>query len=596
MGRFCTFAVWVMIGCICMLGAHARAAPQRRTALVIGNAAYGEIGVLANPVNDASDMAALLQQLGFAVTLLRDVDLRFMREAVDAFSRQLRQGGVGLFYFAGHGVQVSGENYLIPLRANIAREQDVPYEALPVGRILGGMEDADNQLNIVILDACRHNPYARQWRSSQRGLAPVQAARGALIAYATAPGSTAADGGGRNGFYTSYLLQYMPTPGISVEHLFKQVRAEVVRATRGKQMPWESSSLIGDFTFALQPLSPPPAMANPAAPPALAAPVPMGPDPEAAAWAVIEKSNNSEDLRAFLKEYPQGRFAPAARLRLQQQQRLAAQQRAEEQQRLAEQERQRREREAAEAPQRVKAQHQEEERRRLEAAKQREETQPAIKGPEAPRPSQVTRLEPETKQREHASVAVPAATLSGQSSAAMGWQPWSKKVSAFHIDRQPISNKEFLDFVKAAPQWKKSQIDKNFHDGDYLKHWASDETVNSKELDRPVRYVSYFAAEAYCNAQGKKVPQLDHYRIASGFKESPTMDIVYDIQYQTRELHFMQAEWTNSWWGLGTPDSGKRLKYWYRSAHSNDPKSRDYAPEEDKRYTGRSLGFRCIKY
>jgi uncharacterized caspase-like protein len=232
-----------------MLCATALAAPQRRTALVIGNAAYGELGVLRNPVNDASDMAAMLQQLKFEVTLLRDVNLRAMREAVDTFSRQLRQGGVGLFYFAGHGVQVNGENYLIPLRANITREQDVPYEAMPVGRILGGMEDADNQFNIVILDACRDNPYARQWRSVQRGLAIVQAVRGSLIAYATAPGSVAIDGSGRNGIYTSYLLKYLPTPGLSVEQLFKKVRAEVIGATRNKQTPWESS--IVDWGFHL---------------------------------------------------------------------------------------------------------------------------------------------------------------------------------------------------------------------------------------------------------------------------------------------------------------------------------------------------------
>jgi hypothetical protein len=227
------------------------AAAERRTALVIGNAAY-EGSSLQNPVHDATDMAAALRPLGFEVTLLRDVDLRAMREALDTFSRQLRQGGVGLFYFAGHGVQVGGENYLIPLRTNISREQDVPYEALPVGRILGGMEDAENQLNIVILDACRNNPYARAWRSSSRGLVAVQATRGSLIAYATAPGAVAIDGNGRNGLYTAALLKHITTPELNVEQLFKRVRAEVVEATHGTQTPWESSSLLGDFAFALQ--------------------------------------------------------------------------------------------------------------------------------------------------------------------------------------------------------------------------------------------------------------------------------------------------------------------------------------------------------
>ena len=153
------------------------ATAERRMALVMGNAAY-EIGPLRNPVNDATDIATTLQQLSFQVTLLRDADLRTMLEGVDAFSRQLRQGGIGLFYFAGHGIQVSGENYLIPVRARINREQDVPYEAVPVGRILGSMEDAANGFNILILDACRDNPFARQWRSSQRGLAVTQAVGG----------------------------------------------------------------------------------------------------------------------------------------------------------------------------------------------------------------------------------------------------------------------------------------------------------------------------------------------------------------------------------------------------------------------------------
>jgi hypothetical protein len=154
---------------------------ERRTALVIGNAAYGELGALRNPVNDATDMATAHHRLSFDVTLLPDADLRTTQEAVETFVRQLRHGGVGLFYFAGYGMQVHGENYLIPLRARINREQDVAYETVPVGRILGGMEDAGNLLNIIILDACRDNPYAQQWRSVQRGLAVVQAAHGCAI-------------------------------------------------------------------------------------------------------------------------------------------------------------------------------------------------------------------------------------------------------------------------------------------------------------------------------------------------------------------------------------------------------------------------------
>ena len=223
---------------------------QRRIALVIGNSAYKFIGKLRNPVNDATDMAAALRSLGFEVTLLKDVNLRQMEDEIDAFNRKLRQGGVGLFYFAGHGVQVEGENYLIPLlKARISREQDVRYDALPVGKVLGAMEDAGNEINVVILDACRDNPFARQWRSSRRGLASVQSAKGTLIAYATEPGGVSSDGKGQNGTYTSNLLRHIKTPDLDVEIMFKRVRAAVLQETNDQQTPWESSSLVGSFSF-----------------------------------------------------------------------------------------------------------------------------------------------------------------------------------------------------------------------------------------------------------------------------------------------------------------------------------------------------------
>jgi uncharacterized caspase-like protein len=295
------------------------ASAQRRTALVIGNAAYGELGVLRNPVNDATDMAGTLHQLGFAVTLLRDGDRRTMIEAIDAFSLQLRQGGAGVFYYAGHGVQVQGENYLIPVRAQISRELDVPYEAVPVGRILAGMDDANNQLNIVILDACRDDPYARQWRSSQpsqRGLATVQAARGTLIAYATAPGAVATDGSGRNGLYTSHVLQHLATPRLGVEQMFKKVREGVHTATRGKQIPWDSSSLIGDFFFASPPASSPTTAGRDLSSPPAAGPGTGGLDPEAEMWHLVKDSTQIEDVLAFLSAFPNGSLAPVAQLKL----------------------------------------------------------------------------------------------------------------------------------------------------------------------------------------------------------------------------------------------------------------------------------------
>ena len=225
-------------------------ASQRRVALVIGNAAYAD-SPLRNPVNDATDIAAILRQLGFEVELLRDASRRQMQDAVRTFGRRLAQGGAGLFYYAGHGLQVAGQNYLVPIGANIKAEFDVEHEAVSAGWILGAMEYAGNGLNLVILDACRNNPYSRGFRGrSARGLAaPAQSAKGSLIAYATSPNAVAEDGSGRNGLYTKHLLRYMKEPGLGVEEMFKKVRIAVERESGGSQTPWELSSLTGDFSF-----------------------------------------------------------------------------------------------------------------------------------------------------------------------------------------------------------------------------------------------------------------------------------------------------------------------------------------------------------
>jgi hypothetical protein len=219
-----------------------------RLALVIGNGAY-QTSPLKNPINDAEDMAATLKKLGFKVILRKDADQRIMEDIIRYFGRQLKNGGVGIFYFAGHGVQVDGRNYLMPVDAKIESESDVKYEAVDAGRILGKMEDAENRLNIVILDACRNNPYASAFRSDQSGLARMDAPTGSLVAYSTAPGEVAADGPERNGIFTKYLIRHMMTPNLSIEHVLKRVRIDVARQTNGRQIPWESSSLMGDFYF-----------------------------------------------------------------------------------------------------------------------------------------------------------------------------------------------------------------------------------------------------------------------------------------------------------------------------------------------------------
>ena len=223
-------------------------AQEARVALVIGNGAYNE-APLRNPVNDAQAMKEALESCKFTVRLLTNAPKREMEEAIAAFGRRLRGGAVGLFYFAGHGIQVKGANYLIPVGARLEKETDVTYEGVDVGKVLDEMEAAKNALNLLILDACRNNPFARSWRSADKGLAQVSAPTGSLIAYATAPGRTAADGTGEHGAYTEALLAELREPGQKAEDLFKRVRVRVTQATGDQQVPWESSSLKGDFYF-----------------------------------------------------------------------------------------------------------------------------------------------------------------------------------------------------------------------------------------------------------------------------------------------------------------------------------------------------------
>jgi len=221
---------------------------SERLALIIGNNAYPS-APLKNPVNDAQDMGKVLSGLGFKVSLQKNADKRTMEESIRSFGRQLKSGGVGLFYFSGHGMQVEGRNYLIPVNAKIESEADIKYEAVDAGLVLGKMEDAGNQLNIVILDACRNNPYSRSFRSAATGLARMDAPTGSLIAYSTAPGTVAADGAERNGTFTKHLIRHLATPDLTVEQVLKRVRVDVAAETQQRQIPWESSSLMGEFYF-----------------------------------------------------------------------------------------------------------------------------------------------------------------------------------------------------------------------------------------------------------------------------------------------------------------------------------------------------------
>lgn len=221
-------------------------AVEKRVALVIGNAKYRN-APLDNPLNDARDMANMLRQNGFEVFELIDGTHKEMDRAIAKFGDRLSSDAVALFYYAGRGMQMRGKNYLIPVDAQFTNETSIRAESVDVDGVLDQL--ASSELNVIILDACRNNPFERRFRNMSGGLAQMAAPKGSLIAYATAPGKTAAAGDGRNGLFTQALLKQMQMPGLTIEQVFKNVRREVARATRDKQIPWTSSSLTSDFYF-----------------------------------------------------------------------------------------------------------------------------------------------------------------------------------------------------------------------------------------------------------------------------------------------------------------------------------------------------------
>jgi uncharacterized caspase-like protein len=236
----------------------ATALAQPRIALVIGNAAYAAPGAaLRNPVNDAREVASALREVGFEVALSENADHAAMRRAIRDFEDRMREAkGVGLFYFAGHGVQVGGHNYLVPIGPQLLMETEVRERTIDATELVQRLRDTGSRLNIVILDACRDNPlvkpvYAvRGAFGAPLGLAPMRPASGTLVAFATEAGRIATDGAANQGHYARFLVQYIRTPGLTLEQVFKRVREAVERETHGKQLPVEYNMLTGtDFYF-----------------------------------------------------------------------------------------------------------------------------------------------------------------------------------------------------------------------------------------------------------------------------------------------------------------------------------------------------------
>jgi uncharacterized caspase-like protein len=218
-----------------------------KLALLIGNQSYAE-APLQSAINDANDMADTLENLGFDVILVKDGDLKEMEDAVRKFRDQLNRREMGLFFYAGHGVQAEGVNYLIPVNADIHGVQDLRYKTMDAGFVLDSMKSAGSKFNVVILDACRNNPFAGA-RGGSRGLSIMTGPTGSIIAYATAPNETAQERDGRNGVYTKSLLRHIKSPGLTIEEMFKQVRKDVSEETSDRQVPWENSSFRGNFCF-----------------------------------------------------------------------------------------------------------------------------------------------------------------------------------------------------------------------------------------------------------------------------------------------------------------------------------------------------------
>jgi len=267
------------LGLWLLVGAIPAAWSAERVALVIGNGAYAD-RPLRNPINDATDLAAALERLGFQVLRYTDLDRKGMHRALQAFREALRGKELGLFYYAGHGAQYNGHNYLIPVQAEIREAADLPIEALEAGGVLAQMQSAGNTVSVVILDACRNLPYPGADRAGARGLERMDAIRGSLVAYATSPGSVAQDGNGRNSPYAAALLAEIGKPGVSLTELFNNVGWAVARATDNTQEPWYSSSPLPKVYLAQAQEPPPVPVPSPAPiPTPIPAPIPATSQP-----------------------------------------------------------------------------------------------------------------------------------------------------------------------------------------------------------------------------------------------------------------------------------------------------------------------------
>ena len=303
-----------IIACLLLLVFAASAAhAERRVALVIGNSGYANVAELKNPYNDAKGMSDKLTDLGFDVVTGLDLSLRDMRQTVREFIKKLDNADLALFFYAGHGIQVNGENYLVPVDAELSTHLDLDFEALPANLVLNAMEQS-TKVNLVFLDACRNNPLAENLARSMgtrsgsvgRGLAKIGSGVGSLISFATQPGNVALDGDGKNSPFTTALLKHLGTPGQDITRDLVMVRRDVLEATKGQQVPWDNSSLTGEVILKQLEMVEPIEPEKPA----------INPQIELAYWDSIKSGESIAYFETYLKRYPEGQFADIARIRI----------------------------------------------------------------------------------------------------------------------------------------------------------------------------------------------------------------------------------------------------------------------------------------
>jgi hypothetical protein len=314
----------IVLSLMCMLFAADAAKADRRVAFVVGNGAYKNVAQLPNPPIDAKAMAAVLRNVGFDVVEGTNLTRDAMTERLLEFGKKAQGADVAVFFYAGHGIAISGTNYLLPVDADIKSEMDVKLGAAINIDLTLDQTMSDAKVKLVFLDACRDNPFAAKIKSNsatrsvsvQTGLAEMKSGEGTLIAFATGPGQTALDGQeGTNSPFTRALMAHITEPGVDIQQAMTEVRAQVNEETNKGQLPWGHTNLIG--TVYLNPAAPPAAnaAASPSTPAAVAS-TSSGSDVELEFWRSIKDSNKPEELNAYLTSYPNGQFKSLALARI----------------------------------------------------------------------------------------------------------------------------------------------------------------------------------------------------------------------------------------------------------------------------------------